>query len=225
MLTAEQNNTSNRKGEKCHTPKDFDGNEAKYKIWLRMTETYFQVNSTLILSDSLKIDFALSYMNTGRAADWAEHFTDTHMKDGVLTLPRDFTWKMFVDLLNKTFDLRKTKDKARVDLSILKHKPRKLEEYIMDFTTLASQAGYILTGNKENPVLPQNSLKHLNPQLREKIETQKEPPEKIKDIISDARKFDKSYYKSEAWKMKLMGWQPNRPLPCQFPRDSFTPKE
>ena len=178
MLTAEQNNTSNRKGEKCHTPKDFDGNEAKYKIWLRMTETYFQVNSTLFLSDSLKIDFALSYMNTGRAADWAEHFTDTHMKDEVLTLPRDF-----------------------------------------------SQAGYISTGNKKNPVLPQNSLKHLNPQLREKIETQKEPSEKIKDIISDARKFDKSYYKSEAWKMKLMGWQPNRPLPCQFPQDSFTPKE
>ena len=55
-------------------------------------------------------------MNTGRAADWAEHFTDTHTKDGVLTLPEGTTWKKFVDLLNETFDLRKTKDKARVDL-------------------------------------------------------------------------------------------------------------
>ena len=35
--TTEQNG----KGEKCRTPKDFDGNEAKYKTWLRMTETYF----------------------------------------------------------------------------------------------------------------------------------------------------------------------------------------
>ena len=37
--TATEQNASNRKGEKCCTPKDFDGNEAKYKTWLRMTET------------------------------------------------------------------------------------------------------------------------------------------------------------------------------------------
>ena len=123
---------------------------------------------------------------------------DTHARDGVLTLPEATTWKKFVDLLNETFNLRKTKDKARVYLSILKHKPGKLEEYIMDFTALASW---------------------------EKIETQKEPPEKIKDIIGDARKFDKSYYKNQAWKMKVMGWQPNHSLPHQFPQASFTPKE
>ena len=152
-------------------------------------------------------------MNTGRAADWAEHFRDTHTRDGVLTLPEGATWKKFADLLNETFDPRQTKDKARVDLSILKHKPGKLEEYIMDFTSLASRAGYILVGDAENPILSQIFLGHLNPQLREKIETQKEPPEKIKDIISNARKFDKSYYKSQAWKTKVMGWQPNRSLP------------
>ena len=38
---ATEQNTTNRKGEKCRAPKDFDGNEAKYKTWLRMTETYF----------------------------------------------------------------------------------------------------------------------------------------------------------------------------------------
>ena len=80
--TATEQNTSNGKGEKCRAPKDFDGNEAKYKTWLRMTETYFRVNSSLFPDDAHKIDFALSFMNTGRAADWAEHFTDTHTKDG-----------------------------------------------------------------------------------------------------------------------------------------------
>ena len=89
--TATEQNTANGKGEKCCGPKYFDGNKAKYKTWLRMTETYFQVNSTLFPNDALKIDFALSYMNTGRAADWAEHFTDTHTKDGVLTLPEGYT--------------------------------------------------------------------------------------------------------------------------------------
>ena len=41
MSTTTEQNTSNGKGEKCRAPKDFDGNEAKYKTWLRMTETYF----------------------------------------------------------------------------------------------------------------------------------------------------------------------------------------
>ena len=112
-------------------------------------------------------------MNMGRAADCAEHFTDTHRTNGVLTLPTDFTWKKFIDLLNETFDLRKTKDKARVDLSILKHRPGKLEEYIMDFMALASQAGYILAGDAENPILSQIFLKHLNPQLRKRSKHRK----------------------------------------------------
>jgi hypothetical protein len=60
----------------------------------------------------------------------------------------------------------------------------------------------------------------LNPSLRDKIETQKEPPEKLADIINDARKFDKSYYRSQSWKTKLMGWQPNRSLP----RAPYIPK-
>ena len=57
----------------------------------------------------------------------------------------------------------------------------------MDFSTLASRAGYILAGQQENLILSQIFLQHLNPQLREKIKTQKEPPEKIADIISDVR--------------------------------------
>ena len=77
-------------------------------------------------------------MNMGRAADREEHFTDTHMTDVKLKIPDNYTCKNFVNLLNEMFDIRKTKDKARVDLSILKHKPGKLKEYIMDFSALAS---------------------------------------------------------------------------------------
>ena len=39
MATITEKN--NGKGEKCHAPKDFNGNKAKYKTWLRMTATYF----------------------------------------------------------------------------------------------------------------------------------------------------------------------------------------
>jgi hypothetical protein len=158
-------------------------------------------------------------MITGRAANWAEHFTDIHTdSEGVFNT--SMTWKQFVELLNTTFDVRRMKDKARVDLSTLKHKPRQLEQYILDFSSLASHTGYILTGAVENPILPQLFLEHLNPLLRDKIDTQKEPPKKLADIINNARKFDKSYYRSQSWKMKLMGWQPNHTLP----RAPYIPK-
>ncbi|KIJ98759.1 hypothetical protein K443DRAFT_41029, partial [Laccaria amethystina LaAM-08-1] len=189
---------TNGKGEKCHTPKDFDGSEDKYTTWLRTVNTYLRANESTVVTtsdeslfttDVRKIDFALSYMITGRAANWAEHFTDTYTNpDGVFDT--GLTWKQFVELLNTTFDVRRMKDKARVDLSTLKHKPGQLEQYILDFTSLASRTGYLLTGSVENPILPQLFLEHLNPSLQDKIETQKEPPEKLADIISDARKFD-----------------------------------
>jgi len=47
------------------------------------------------------------------------------------------TWAEFVKLLDQTFDLRRTKDKARTDLSVLKQKPGELEQYILDFNSLA----------------------------------------------------------------------------------------
>jgi hypothetical protein len=70
--------TVNGKGEKCHAPKDFDGSEDKYTTWLRTVNTYLRANESLFTTDARKIDFALSYMITGRAANWAEHFTDTY---------------------------------------------------------------------------------------------------------------------------------------------------
>jgi hypothetical protein len=111
---------TNGKGEKCRALKDFDGSEDKYTTWLRTVNTYLRANESLFTTDTRKIDFALSYMITGRAANWAEHFTDTHTNpEGVFD--SGLTWKQFVELLNTTFDVRRTKDKARVDLSTLKN--------------------------------------------------------------------------------------------------------
>jgi hypothetical protein len=116
---------TNGKGEKCRAPKDFDGSEDKYKTWLRTVNTYLRANESLFTTDARKIDFALSYMIMCRAANWAEHFTDTHMNpEGVFD--SNLTWKQFIELLNVTFDVRRMKDKARVDLSTLKHKPGQL---------------------------------------------------------------------------------------------------
>jgi len=121
--------------ERSRQPKDFNGDESKYKLWIQMVENYLIANAQRFSTDQLAILFAISYMTEGRAADWASHYINTHQTDGKF-LPTD-TWVEFKKLLEKSFDIRKTKQKAQTDFSVLKHKPGHLEEYILDFRTLA----------------------------------------------------------------------------------------
>ena len=167
-------------------------------------------------------------MTSGRAADWAEHFTETHMKtdeNKKRYFDANMKWADFVLLLNRTFDVRRTKDKAKTDLAVLKHKSGNLKQYILDFNAMASRAGYFLPNDIENPVLLVLFLQGLNPALRRKITDQKDRPDKLKDIIDDARKFDQSYYETRTWdniKTSVMDWKPkqqNRPAYSQKAHD------
>jgi len=78
-------------------------------------------------------------MSSGRAAEWVEYFTDEHTKlvQGNIVFDPAMTWAEFVKLLDQTFNLRRTKDKARRDLSVLRQKPGELKQYILDFNSLA----------------------------------------------------------------------------------------
>jgi len=133
------NGTQNGKGKKCQPPKDFDGKEANYKTWFRILEAYIRAYDNLFPDDQRKINCALTYMSSGRAAEWAEYFTDEHTKivQGNRVFNPEMTWVEFVKLLDQNFDLRRTKDKARTDLSVLKMKQGELEQYILDFNSLA----------------------------------------------------------------------------------------
>jgi len=201
--------------ERSRQLKDFNGDESKYKLWIQMVENYLIANAQRFLTDQLAILFAISYMTEGRAANWASHYIDTHQTDRKF-LPTD-TWVEFKKLLEKSFDIRKTKQKVQTDFSVLKHKPGHLEEYILDFRTLAQRAGFILQGI-ENPMLAVDFLRGLHPMLRVKTVQQKNTPTTLEEIIKDARAFDQSYYQSVQWKDKITGWTP-RPAP----HTTFTP--
>jgi len=202
--------------ERSRQLKDFNGDESKYKLWIQMVENYLIANAQRFSTDQLAILFAISYMTEGRAADWASHYIDTHQTDGKF-LPTD-TWVKFKKLLEKSFDIRKTKQKAQTDFSVLKQKPGHLEEYILDFRTLVQRAGFVLQG-VENPMLAVDFLRGLHPMLRVKIVQQKNAPTTLEEIIEDARAFDQSYYQSIQWKDRIMGWTP-RPAP----HTTFTPR-
>ena len=115
----------------------------------------------------------------------------------------------FIKLLDQTFDLRRTRDRASTDLAVLRMKTGELKQYILDFNSLASQWEFVMVG-QENLCLPGMFLDSLNARLWDKIEDQKDAPESLKDIIEDARRFKKSYY-WKTMKAKVMNWQPNHP--------------
>ena len=176
-----------------------------------MVENYLLANAQQFLTDQLAILFAISYMTKGRASDWASHYIDMHQTEGKF-LPTN-TWVNFKKLLEKSFDIRKTKEKAQTDFTVLKHKPGHLEEYILDFRTLAQRARFILQG-VENPMLSVDFLKGLHPTLRVKITQQKNPPTKLEEIIDDARSFNQSYYQSIQWKDRITDGCPDQhPVP------------
>jgi len=181
---------------------------------------YLLANTQRFPTDQLAILFAIMYMTEGRAANWASHYIDMHQTNRKF-LPTD-TWVSFKKLLEKTFNIRKMKEKAQTDFTVLKHRPGHLEEYILDFRTLAQQAGFIL--GVENPMLTVDFLKGLHPTLRVKITQQKNPPTKLEEIIDNTRSFNQSYYQSIQWKDRIMGWMP-RPAPHTTftPRTTLTP--
>jgi len=114
--------------------------------------------------DTKRINYILSTMNLGKAARWAEHFLDTHTND-----QREFnlnqTLLQFYQLLEKSFDVRRTQERAQTDPTVLKQKTGDLENYIIDINVLASKAGFILSGSTENPMLPPTFLKGLRSSL------------------------------------------------------------
>ena len=202
--------TQNGKGEKCRPPKDFDGKEANYKTWFRILEAYIRAYNNLFPNDQRKINCMLTYMLSGREAEWAEYFTDEHTKivQGNRVFNPEMTWAEFVKLLDQNFNLRRTKDKVRADLSVLKMKQGELKQYILDFNLLAGRGGYIMIG-QENLCLPGMFLDGLNPRLQDKIKDQKDAPETLENIIEDARRFKKSHYRKTTMRAKVMNWQPN----------------
>jgi len=216
--------SSNGKGaDKCKPPKDFDGDKAKFKTWLRMVEAYLRANRNMFPNNTERINYILSTMNIGKATRWAEHFLDTHTND-----QREFTLNQtllqFYQLLEKSFDIRRTQERAQTDLAVLKQKTGDLENYIIDFNVLTSKAGFILSGSTENPMLPPAFLKGLSPTLRRKIIEQKEPPKTLKGIIDNARKYEQSYYQSLQWKDKITRWPLTRSLPHSPIHPAYTSK-
>src|ERR1700738_2886097 len=57
-------------------PKSFDGSETLYPVWKRQVKLYVLANEAQLTTDQAKYMVALSFMQDGKAARWANMISD-----------------------------------------------------------------------------------------------------------------------------------------------------
>jgi hypothetical protein len=85
---------------KVADPRPFTGDKTKYRAFTRSLDQCFRADPEKfppILAES-RILFTLSYMQEGLAEEWANHFYDAAMNQGLLP-----TWTEFQTLLDASF--------------------------------------------------------------------------------------------------------------------------
>ena len=86
------------------------------------------------LSDGERITFVLSYMTTGHALMWRDHFVEQDMKKVI-------KYDDLTNLLDLTFKDNNAEAKAALKLHQLKQKTKTCDEYTAEFKALTSEAG------------------------------------------------------------------------------------
>jgi hypothetical protein len=76
-------------------PMPFTSDRTKIRRFLQDCLGYLDMNQGIYNSDRLWIDFILSYMNDGKAANWKEYYLDT-LEDPVMGMPNFLTLVTFL---------------------------------------------------------------------------------------------------------------------------------
>jgi hypothetical protein len=80
----------------------FTGDQTKIRRFLQDCLGYLDMNQGIYNTDRLKIEFILSYMNDGEAANWKEYYLDT-LKDPNTGMPNFPTLVTFLADVQKAF--------------------------------------------------------------------------------------------------------------------------
>jgi hypothetical protein len=120
-------------------PKYFDGTEANYANWKRTVKLYVRANAAQLTTDEMEYMVALSYMQDGKAAQWAGQVTDQIIdrQYGVTvaataTLPGTFwayMWTEFWTQADTILNLPNTHIDASLKLNKLEQGKLSAEEY------------------------------------------------------------------------------------------------
>jgi len=113
-LGTEPNESSS--GKKMNMPKEFSGNQDDFKQWMMSCRMYIAGNHKVYPNDFDKINFVLSFMNSGEAAAWNEQFIEEQPNLENLDLG---TWDDFKKNLKEAFSPYDAPGEAREKLKRL----------------------------------------------------------------------------------------------------------
>src|SRR5712692_4830457 len=155
-----------------------------------MISTSLYLTTVPNLSDGERITFILSYMTTGHALMWRDHFIEADMKRVIKF--NDF------NLLDLTFKDTNAEAKAALKLCQLKQKTKTCDKYTTEFKALTSEAG--ITGN---PSLIQFYQDSLNSPLLDQCWAIIPTPLTLDGWINNASQLNLTYCHRQAQKQGL----------------------
>ena len=130
-------------------PRPFSGDWMKVKAFLQECLVYIDMNEEIYMTDKLKINFVLSYMNKKEAKDWWELYLKD-LKDpatGKLVYP---TFGAFLAEVRKAFWSADQAQDAICKLENLKQGKKMAKQVVMEFKQLIGQAGLTTRSMSDN---------------------------------------------------------------------------
>ena len=114
----------------------FDGDQTKYRTFLRQLQLLYLVEEETYNTPARKIQRALASMTGGFAEEWANARTDEFIATGNFG-----SWSGFQDLMDRTFQTSNLRDEAFAKLRALKQRKLAAREFFTQFDYLAGLAG------------------------------------------------------------------------------------
>src|SRR6266852_5381078 len=156
-----------------------------------MISTSLYLTTVPNLSNGERIAFVLSYLTTGHALMWRDHFVEQDMKKVI-------EFDKFNDLLDLTFKDTNAEAKAALKLHQLKQKMKTCDKYTAEFKALAAEAGIV-----GDPSLIQFYQDGLNSPLLDRCWGIIPTPLTLKGWISNTSQLDLAYHHRQAQKQGL----------------------
>jgi hypothetical protein len=180
--------TTNTKEVKLRLPTDFHGARKLTTKFLQEVEMYICTNVEIYNTEEKKVLFALSFMNGGVAGSWKQGKTATYLKAGTFG-----TFKDFKAAVKTAFTPIDDEGVAKTELQTLRQGKKRIEEYIVQFTIIATH-----TGLTEDSVLIKYFIDRLHSKLMERIYTMKKPPTTLEGWMRAASLFDGNWQRAHA---------------------------
>jgi hypothetical protein len=118
---------------KAGKPSDYDGSPTRFRAWWREVNIYLRAKK--IMDNEERILTTLSYMKTGLAASWADHFWDENS-----TKPTLGAWLDFEKDIKETFSTKDVAKAVRQHLEDLRQGTCMIDEFFTIFESMASDA-------------------------------------------------------------------------------------